>query len=186
MSPPRFEGFYRIRRATTQFARRSLRELPTALPAANRRVVPMRRVPAWSMLRLVIRRVCCAALTALALTAIPDAQATTLVLEDGTAAPQPYQSWVDSALVPTPPGNVTLRLGGCPQPEFVSCEERSERTLDLDPGWMSRPVLLHELGHVFDDAMPAWARARFAAIVHRRDPWEGPVNPPSEWFAEAY
>jgi hypothetical protein len=138
------------------------------------------------MLGRVFRRACCAALAAFALTATADASATTLVLDDGSAGPQPYQGWVDAALVPTPPGTVTLRLAGCPQPEFVTCEERHERTLDLDPGWVSRPVLLHELGHVFDDAMPAWARERFAALTHRRDPWEGPVNPPSEWFAEAY
>jgi len=134
----------------------------------------------------VLRRVCCAALAAFALTATADARATTLVLDDGAPAPQPYQSWVDAALVPTPPGEVTLRIGGCPQTEYVTCEERRGRTLDLDPAWTSREVVLHELGHVFDDGMPAWARTQFAAIVHRRDPWDGPVNPPSEWFAEAY
>lgn len=138
------------------------------------------------MLCNVVRRVWCATLATFALAVPAAAHATTLVLEDGTAGPQPYQSWVDEASVPTPPGQVTLRLSGCGDAGLIACEERRERTLDLDPGWISRPVLLHELGHVFDDAMPAWARTQFAALVHRHDPWEGPVNPPSEWFAEAY
>src|SRR4051794_35163371 len=55
--------------------------------------------------------VCAVALVALVLGAA-SARATTLVLTDGTAGPQPYQGWVDAALVPTPPGEVTLELTG--------------------------------------------------------------------------
>src|SRR3954447_2251327 len=42
------------------------------------------------------------------------AGATVLVTPDGQIAPQPYQSWVDAAYVPTPPGEVVLSLEGCP------------------------------------------------------------------------
>ena len=49
-------------------------------------------------------------------------------------------------------------------------------------------MLLHELGHVFDDTMPAWARTRFEAIVGAHGPWASAASdsPPEEQFAEAY
>jgi len=40
------------------------------------------------------------------------AQASTLATPDGGLRPQPYQGWVDAALVPTPDGTVTLSLDG--------------------------------------------------------------------------
>jgi hypothetical protein len=98
------------------------------------------------------------------------ATATTLVLPDGTERPQPYQSWVDAALVPTPPGVVTLRLDGCGA-DMPACAPEGERTIVLSPDWSSRHVLLHELGHVLDDSVPGWVRSRFGD---------------EERFAEAY
>jgi hypothetical protein len=116
------------------------------------------------------------------------AGATTLVLDDGTIRPQPYQSWVDAAAVPTPPGVVTLRLTACEDGEAMGCSSHSGREIEVDPEWLRPHVLLHELGHVFDDAMPAWGRTVFTAMLRRHDPWSGPTenNPPNEAFAEAY
>jgi hypothetical protein len=91
------------------------------------------------------------------LAAAAPAHATTLVLPDGTPHPQPYQAWVDASLVPTPPGVVTLRLERCAD-DMPSCAPAGERTIVLSPDWASRHVLLHELGHVFEDAFPAIGR----------------------------
>ena len=117
------------------------------------------------------------------------ARATTLVMPDGTARPQPFQAWVDAALVPTPPGEVTLSLDGCPgEPEIASCAPEGQGVVALSRDWADRHVVLHELGHVFDDLMPAWARTQFMRIMHRRGAW-APAQastPPNEQFAEAY
>jgi hypothetical protein len=113
------------------------------------------------------------------LPAAAPAGATVLVTPDGQLGPQPYQSWVDTALVPTPPGEVVLSLGGCPgDPPLPACSPVGRRTIELSPDWASRRVFLHELGHVFDDVMPDWARGRFRGIV--------PGRPADEQFAEAY
>src|SRR4051794_37508695 len=123
---------------------------------------------------------------AIVLLFVPAAGATTLTLSDGTVRPQPYQAWVDASLVPTVPGGVTLDLGGCD--ELMACAPEGGRSISLSSEWANPHVLLHELGHVFDDAMPDWARERFEAIVRRRGSWasasaRAPLN---EQFAEAY
>jgi len=117
------------------------------------------------------------------------AHATTLVLTDGTIGPQPYQAWVDAALVPTPPGEVTLSLGGCPgEPTIPSCSPQNQGVIALSRGWANKHVVLHELGHVFDDLMPDWARLRFRAInLRARAAWTtSSPSSPNEQFAEAY
>ena len=123
---------------------------------------------------------------AIAILLAPAALATTLQLPGGGARPQPYQGWVDRALVPTVPGAVTLDLGGCG--ELMACAPEGERTIALSAGEATPHVLLHELGHVFDDAMPAWARERFMAIMRRRGAWASASSraPADEQFAEAY
>jgi hypothetical protein len=130
-----------------------------------------------------------ASLLLLGLTCPAPADASTLVLPDGTVGPQPYQGWVDASLVPTPPVDVTLRLDGCPgEPQVDACSPVDGSLIALSPEWNDRRVLLHELGHVFDDLMPAWARVRFQRLVHRRGAW-APArsqSPPDEQFAEAY
>ena len=125
------------------------------------------------------------AMAALVLAA--SAQATTLVLPDGTRGPQPYQSWVDRARVPTPPGDVLLRLDGC-DATLPGCAPEGERLIALEPDWVTPHVLLHELGHVFDDGMPDWARTGIQSMFGRRGPWLAAAasNPPDEQFAEAY
>jgi hypothetical protein len=126
---------------------------------------------------------------ALLLTAAP-ARATVLVTPDGQIAPQPYQSWVDAAYVPTPPGEVVLSLQGCPgDPPLPACSPANQGTIQLSPEWANRQVLLHELGHIFDDLMPDWARGRFRGIVVRKPMIWTAANgggPPNEQFAEAY
>src|SRR3954468_15593582 len=117
------------------------------------------------------------------------ARATTLVMPDGTERPQPFQGWVDAALVPTPPGDVTLSLDGCPgEPDIASCAPVGAGVLALSRDWADRHVVLHELGHVFDDLMPAWARTQFMRLIKRRGAWAPPRSstPPNEQFAEAY
>jgi hypothetical protein len=108
------------------------------------------------------------------------------MLADGTARPQPYQGWVDSSLVPTVPGAVTLDLAGCD--ELQACAPEGAQTIALSAEWASPHVLLHELGHVFDDAMPDWARQRFQAIMRKRGAWASASSraPANEQFAEAY
>jgi len=114
------------------------------------------------------------------------AAATTLVLPDGTQRPQPYQSWIDHAHVPTPAGVVTLSLDGCGG--MAGCSPEGERTISLSRDWRVSRVLLHELGHVFDDSMPGWVRMRFETITGSHGPWASAASdsPPEEQFAEAY
>src|SRR3954469_18283963 len=125
----------------------------------------------------------CTALVALA-AATSQARATTLVLADGTVAPQPYQSWVDRANVPTIDATVTLRFDGCL--DLPGCVTDGELAIDLDPEWANPHVLLHELGHLFDDRMPSWARDRFQGLVGART-WLSAASdaPAEEQFAEA-
>jgi hypothetical protein len=127
---------------------------------------------------------------ALSLAGAAPASATILVTPDGQIGPQPYQSWVDAALVPTPPGEVVLSLAGCPgDPPLPACSPTNQGTIQLSPGWANRHVLLHELGHIFDDLMPDWARGRFRGMVVRRTMvWTASNSggPPNEQFAEAY
>ena len=114
------------------------------------------------------------------------AGATTLTLPDGPARPQPYQGWVDHSLVPTPAGAVTLDLGGCG--ELEACAPEGAQAISLSTEWASPRVLLHEVGHVFDDEMPAWARERFQAVMRKRGTWASASSrsPANEQFAEAY
>ena len=118
------------------------------------------------------------------------AAATTLVLPDGTQRPQPYQSWVDAARVPTPPGIVTLHLAPCPgAPTAGGCVARGSRAIHLGPGGRDRRTLLHELGHVFDQTVLTTAtRARFQALARRSGAWAAMAGGDSaeEQFAEAY
>jgi hypothetical protein len=126
-----------------------------------------------------------AALLVTALLCAGSAAATTLVLPDGTVGPQPYQSWVDRAAVPTVPGVVTLRLDGCE--DLPGCVPAGTREIALSPDWANPHVLLHELGHLFDDEMPAWARTEFLRLTGPRAWLADPAtNPASEQFAEAY
>jgi len=132
-----------------------------------------------------VTRIVTLAVALVLLAAAPAGAATTLVLPDGTKRPQPYQSWVDGAKVPTPDGEVTLRLDGCGE-DMPACAPVGERTISLSPDWSSRHVLLHELGHVFDDGMPEWVRARFSELVELRGAWlaEAAAAPAGERFAE--
>ena len=136
-----------------------------------------------------LRSVIALAVVALALLA-GSAQASTLVLPDGTQRPQPYQAWVDAARVPTPPGAVTLQVAPCPiAPSAGGCVFRGRREIFLSPFSRDRRTLLHELGHVFDQqVMTPGARARFQALVRRRGAWASSTGGDSaeEQFAEAY
>jgi hypothetical protein len=133
-------------------------------------------------IRALIVAVCIALVTLVAAT---QASATTLVLADGTVGPQPYQGWVDRANVPTIDATVTLRLDGCS--DLPGCVTDGEMAVDLDPEWANPHVLLHELGHLFDDQMPAWVRTEFQGIVGARS-WlsASSSSPANEQFAEAY
>jgi hypothetical protein len=142
-------------------------------------------------LRLSPARTLALALTATLLALATPAGAATLVLPDGTARPQPYQSWVDQSLVPTPAGTVTLRLAPCPYhwDGGVACADQGDRTIYLGAGGRGRDIFLHELGHIFDAAvMTDAARGRFAAMLGLRGAWndQSLAHPPLEMFADAY
>src|SRR3954471_2922853 len=115
--------------------------------------------------------------------------ATTVVTPDGRPA-QPYQSWADHSLVPTPAGTVVVHLENCPgAPAWaVGCTMPDHHTIYLGPG-ATRATFLHELGHVFDAAdMSDALRRAFTTISRSSGPWATAAanDPPDERFAEAY
>ena len=142
------------------------------------RVVEMRSV-----------RVLVLAVLTLAAAAAP-ASAVTLQRPDGPLGPQPYQSWADRALVPTPPGLVTLHLAPCPTAASAAgCVLRGRPEVFLAPGAQDRKTLLHELGHVFDQSvLTDPLRRTFQSVLRRPGVWAGAasVDPAEERFAEAY
>src|SRR3954451_6954131 len=81
----------------------------------------------------------------LVLLAAAPAQATELFLDTGMSDPQPFQSWIDNARVPTPPGGVTLRLTPCDDATALGCSAHDGRLIEIDPGWLRPHVLLHAL-----------------------------------------
>jgi hypothetical protein len=119
------------------------------------------------------------------------APATTLETDGGATRPQPFQSWVDRAAVPTPPGLVRLSLAACPGgPAWgAACASPADRAIHLGSEGRDPVTLLHELGHLFDElVLDDTDRAAFQALLGRRGPWFGPAasDPPNERFAEAY
>ena len=126
-----------------------------------------------------------------ALLAPTTAHATTLQLAGGAARPQPYQTWVDRSAVPTPPGEVTVKLAGCPDAPAWSaaCVNPATRVIHLGSEGRDSVTLLHELGHVFDAyVLDDAGRAQFESVAGLSGPWENDAqaNPPIEQFAEAY
>jgi hypothetical protein len=122
--------------------------------------------------------------------------AVALVLPASAAAqttvstPGPWQEWVATARVPTPPVTLEVVVGenclgglGCTEGDLI---ELSPLAAD------NRGVFLHELGHVFDlTVLTPGERERFAAILgpqRRSMPWWSGEDGWSmgEWFAEAY
>jgi hypothetical protein len=121
---------------------------------------------------------------------VSPASATTVVTADGKVA-QPYQSWADGSLMPTPPGIVVVHPDPCPSaPDWAAgCALPDIRAIYLGPGARTPDRFLHELGHIFDhDVMTDPLRAVFAATIHHPSAWAGApsINLPQEQFAEAY
>ena len=119
------------------------------------------------------------------------ASATTLVLDDGTSRPRPYQGWIDRAQAPMPGGTVQLRLTRCPDaPAWAGgCADIDGDAIYLTQLARSPDRLLHEVGHFFDQkVLTPRFRARFMRLVGGRGAWDAPAqtDPPSEKFAEAY
>ena len=114
-----------------------------------------------------------------------------LLTPRGKPLAAPWQSWADSALVPTVVGRVTVRRARCPaRPSAAGCVyTRRPRSIWMRPGIDDpRGVLLHELGHVFDlTVMNDRDRGGFRRIMGRRTArwWRGRL-PLAEQFAEAY
>lgn len=111
----------------------------------------------------------------LALVVPGSAQAVVLVNPDGTRLGGHWQKWADRARVPTPPGSVVVRKGGCPN--------RGGACAGVDGIWVAdndRGSFLHELGHIFDyRVMTEAARRRFLLIVGSPLAWRDPT---SSWF----
>lgn len=122
----------------------------------------------------------------LTLTFAVSAQATTI-----TGTVEPYQTWANLALVPTPQVEVNVIAAPCPDaPAWVAaCSLVGLHQIYIGPDGRNAHVFLHELGHVYDDtSMTDATRAKFMAIMHLRGPWVRPLgkNAPAEKFAEAY
>ena len=123
--------------------------------------------------------------------AVGVAQGVQLVSPGGRPLRGNWQSWADSALVPTATGRVTVRTTGCPAlPRAAGCVySRHPRVIYLKHGLHNpRGVLLHELGHVYDlTVLSNKDRGRFRRIMHRKGAswWHG-RTPLAEWFAEGY
>ena len=101
----------------------------------------------------------------LSLLAAHPAAASVLALPDGRSRPQPFQTWVDRARVPTPAEQIELRLERCPgAADAVACTSPGEHRIYMS-GEAGRDELLHELGHRFDYRMPEWARQGFRKIM---------------------
>jgi hypothetical protein len=121
---------------------------------------------------------------------VSDASATTIVTPDGRPA-QPYQTWANKSLVPTPAGTVIVHLESCPgAPEWAGgCSMPAQRTIYLGPAAMTRARFMHELGHIFDAAdMTDPLRQLFQNVSRAAGPWASAAanDPADEKFAEAY
>jgi hypothetical protein len=94
------------------------------------------------------------------------AGAVTLVNPDGSVV-QPYQEWANLSHVPTADTTITVE----DDPQNCGMTYVPIACTDLANGRMylardaDRATLYHELGHVFDAAMPEWKRQRFRRIV---------------------
>lgn len=97
------------------------------------------------------------------------AQAVQLVNPDGSVA-QPYQAWADAAKVPMPDRvvNVEPSLSRCGV-GHRACTWADQLRIACVSGRDCRFVLLHEIGHQYDFAMPVWKRQVFARIVGHWD-----------------
>ena len=121
---------------------------------------------------------------------VSTARATTVVTPDGRPA-QPYQTWANQSLVPTPAGTVVVQLASCPNaPAWAGgCAMAPQRTIYLGPAARTKAAFLHELGHLFDAAdMTDPLRQLFESVSRTRGAWaSAAVNDPArEKFAEAY
>ena len=102
-----------------------------------------------------------------------------------------WQSWADSALVPTVAGTVVLRTIPCPGlPKMAGCVyTKQPRVVYVKPGIKQpRSVMLHEMGHVYYlTVFSNTDRGRFRKIMKRpHTRWWSGKRPLAEWFAEAY
>lgn len=131
-------------------------------------------------------RIAVAGITVFVALASP-AHAVTVVTSDGEIA-QPFQTWADRSLVPTPPGAVVVIRERCRDGRHSYCASATEPVIWLAPGRVPESTFLHELGHVFDQQVLTDAhRAQFLAqnwMAHR--PWRADEDSPQEQFAEAY
>lgn len=164
-----------------------------ALRRDSQAAPPRRRRRPWSL--------AIGLLGALALAApAPATAGSTLVGADGGPLHGPYQGWVNRALMPTPPGRVTIDLTGCPvMPDADGCVllDRPDTIYLLGTARQAkreyrlrryRLTLNHELGHVFDvRLLDDDERRSFSELVGRagRGWWDGD-EPAAELFAEAY
>lgn len=113
------------------------------------------------------------------------AEAVTLVTPDGQVA-QPEQRWADEAKVPTAVATITVHREHCPDSVEPTCASIGH--IWIAPGWGTRAIFFHELGHVFDYyALTDGDRSAFGAILHDRRPWrvEG-GDAPVERLADTY
>lgn len=124
---------------------------------------------------------------ALTVNAAP-AYAVTLVNPDGSRA-EPFQTWADSAKVPTTNETVVVHRNadGCPKPKQLCTTSAAPEIWFAQPkGFAQRDSFLTLLGIRFDYAMPEWKRLTFKRIVRDSREWSVPPNSPRLAFAMAY
>jgi len=121
--------------------------------------------------------------------------AVSLITPSGSAA-QPYQHWADLSHLPAIDRTITVIEQPCPSdPEHAAIACIDLASMRLYSGgrrcglsgygaWRScRFVTMHEIGHVYEFAMPDWKRARFASIVEAQMTWGYVLE---EAFADTY
>lgn len=109
--------------------------------------------------------------------------ATTLISKDGTIRPQPYQSWVDQANVPTPAGRIRLDLTANACGGYICAFPRQSRIV-MFSGLIdnyTRPELLHEIGHIYSFRHQELHRLFLRIFGAPRWTWLT-----EEWFAQGY
>lgn len=138
----------------------------------------------------------------LALTAAKCSPADTLLVHgDGQPVGGHWQKWIDNSRAPTPPGQVTIWFRACPVEGWIAgaCVI-APRTIYLPPevfAGRTRPILFHELGHVFDfTVLTDHDRNVFRGLFGIRRQWSTPATlaggrvagdlTARERFAEAY
>lgn len=141
------------------------------------RTYPVRRhLRRWALITLAAAMV--APTTAAATPTVQSASS-------GQMAPQPWQTWIDTSLVPVGDWPLELHYAPCPDDGGDACYGND--SIWVAPSYRPgdrRYRFLHELGHWFDEhALNDRDRQVFQRIAHSAGEWE---DDSGEVFADAF